>query len=171
MFWCVAGAIFVANALFLVWYKWRGFMTYDRYWMGMMLVAAPFAWTIAVYFLLDYVHGLPSSGAELVHGRVFMRQKGRDNWGMEHAELTIKIDDTKDMVKANLIANSSEQIPEEVSFYYSGDPTKEVRLREETNPLWAALGLLLIPLLTAIWLARLDRKQRRGAPGPPLANR
>src|ERR1700722_11470364 len=114
-----------------------------------MFLAAPFAWALGAYFLLEFIHGLPSAGAELVRGRVIMRQRARDDWGLEHPELTIKVDGRDDVVRANLSADSPERIPDEVSFYYSGDPKKEVRLREETNPLGAALFLLLTPLLMA----------------------
>ncbi|HEY7315487.1 MAG TPA: hypothetical protein VH643_39520 [Gemmataceae bacterium] len=161
MFWYVVIAVGVMNAAFLVWYKWRGYMTLDRYWLGLMLVMAPFAWALGSYFFLDYVHGFPSPGDELVHGKVFMRQKGRGAWGLQHPELTIKIEGKEDMVKAYLVGDSAEKIPDEVSFYYSGDPKKEVRLREESNPLWAALFLLLTPLLVAVVLAYIEWKRRR----------
>jgi hypothetical protein len=167
MFWYVVIGIGVANAAFLAWHKWRGRMMLDRYWLGLGLVAAPFAWALGVYFLLDFVHGLPSSGDQLVHGRVLVRQKARDRWGLEHPELTIQVEGKGDLVKANLAGDSTERIPDEVSFYYSGDPKKEVRLREETNPLWAGLFLLLAPLLMAAWLAYLERRRRRSAPPSP----
>lgn len=161
MFWYVVIAIGVMNAAFLVWYKRRGFMRLDRYWLGLMFVMAPFAWALGSYFFLDYIRGFPSQGDELVHGKVFMRQKGRGAWGLEHPELTIKIEGKEDMVKAYLIGDTAEKMPDEVSFYYSGDPKKEVRLREESNPLWAALLLLLTPLLVAGVLAYIEWRGRR----------
>jgi hypothetical protein len=170
MFWYVALAIGVANAAFLAWRKWRGRMTLDRYWLGLMLLAAPFGWALAIYFLLDFVHGLPSAGDELVHGRVLARGRARDGWGLEHPELTIKVLGKNDVVRANLVGDTADRIPDEVSFYYSGDPKKEVRLREETNPLWAALFLLLLPLLGAAVLAYAERRRipaPAAAPGPP----
>jgi hypothetical protein len=159
MIWALAGAIGVANAVFLVLYKWRGWMTYDRYWLSLAFVVSPFAWAFGLYFLEDYIHSLPSSGDELVHGEVFMRQRGADSWGMEHPELTIQVEGKKDMVKANLRGDTDKKIPNRVSFYYSGDPNKEVHLREETNPLWAALFLLLTPLLVAAVLIYVERKR------------
>lgn len=163
MFWYVAIGIGVMNAAFLAWYKWRGYLKLDRYWLGLMFVMAPFAWSLGSYFLLDYLRGFPSAGDELVHGKVFMRQKGRGDWGLEHPELTIEIDGKKEMVKAYLIGDSADKIPNDVSFYYSGDPSKEVRLREESNPLWAALFLLLTPLLVAVGLAYFERRMRQAA--------
>ena len=161
MFWYVVLAVGVMNAAFLVWYKWRGYMRLDRYWLGLMFVMAPFSWALGSYFFQDYIHGFPSQGDELVHGKVFTRQKGRGAWGLEHPELTIKIEGKEDMVKAYLIGDAAEKIPDEVSFYYSGDPRKEVRLREESNPLWAALFLLLTPLLVAAVLASIESHGRR----------
>jgi hypothetical protein len=161
MFWYVVLAVGVMNALFLVWYKWRGYMKLDRYWLGLMYVMAPFAWALGAYFFLDYIHGFPSQGDELVRGKVFMRQKGRGAWGLEHPELTIKIEGKEDMVKAYLVGDTAEKVPDEVSFYYSGDPNKEVRLREESNPLWAALFLLFTPLLVAGVLAYIGWRGRR----------
>ncbi|HEY7153853.1 MAG TPA: hypothetical protein VH575_07820 [Gemmataceae bacterium] len=136
-------------------------MRFDRYWLGLMFVMAPFAWALGSYFFLDYLHSFPSQGDELVHGKVFMRQKGRGAWGLEHPELTIKIEGKEDMVKAYLVGDTAEKIPDEVSFYYSGDPKKEVRLREESNSLWAALFLLLAPLLVAVVLAYIEWRGRR----------
>jgi hypothetical protein len=159
----VVVAIYLVNGALFAWGKWRGGITLDRYWLGLMFLAAPFAWALGAYFLLDFVHGLPSSGAELVRGRVIMRQRARDDWGLEHPELTIKVDGRDDVVRANLSADSAERIPDEVSFYYSGDPRKEVRLREETNPLGAALFLLLTPLLMAAGLVYAERRRHQAA--------
>jgi hypothetical protein len=97
----------------------------------------------------------------LAHGKGFMRQKGRRAWVLEHPELTIKIEGKEDIVKAYLGGDSAEKIPDEVSFYYAGDPKKEIRLREESNPLWAALFLLLTPLLGAATLAYIEWHRRR----------
>jgi hypothetical protein len=164
MLWYVAGAIFLVNAVFLVLYKWRGWMTYDRYWLSLMFVAAPFAWALGAYFLEDYIHSLPAAGDELVHGQVIVRQRARDNWGLEHPELMIQVEDSPDMVKANLRGDTAEKIPNRVSFYYSGDPSREVHLREETNLLLpAALFLLLVPLLGAAILVYVERRRYRAA--------
>jgi hypothetical protein len=92
---------------------------------------------------------------------VIARQKARDAWGLEHPELLIRVEGQGDLVKASLVGDSSERIPDDVSFYYSGDPTKEVRLREETNPLGPALFLLVAPLVGAAVLAHFERRRRR----------
>src|SRR5262245_16113671 len=148
--WYLVVGIGLANALFLVLLKWRGYMTLDRYWLSLMFVVTPFAWALGYIFLTDFIHSIPRSGDELVHGKVFMRQKMRDAWGMEHPELTIQIDGKDVMVKASLMGTDMKKVPDQVSFYYSGDPNREVFLQEETSTIWGALFLLLVPLLVIV---------------------
>jgi hypothetical protein len=166
MFWYLVIAFYVVNGLFAAGYGLSGRMRHVRIWLMLLFVAAPFAWALGVTFLLDYFRGLPSSDSREVRGTVFMRQRGKDAWGLEHDELTITVEGTNDLVKANLIGDSGKNIPDEVTFHYSGDPAREVRLREETNPLWAALFLLLTPLAGAVVLFFLDRRAR---PAPAVA--
>jgi hypothetical protein len=74
--------------------------------------------------------------------------------------------DTHTIVAAVLLSDGIDDIGDLVHFYYSGDPTDEVYLVEESNPLWIALFLVFFPFVvgaTMLCLLKLRMRRARGA--------
>lgn len=86
----------------------------------------------------------------LTHGTVIKRGSTWQ-WGIfSRPELTIRIKDSNTVARAVLSSNNEHSIPDTVSFYFDGDPIKEVFLRQERNPLLIAVPCLGATI-TMIW--------------------
>src|SRR5262249_29597640 len=149
----------VVNGVFLAWYAWSGRMRLHRMWLGLGLLVAPFGWALGLLFLLDFVHSFPKPGEQVVNGKVVSRAMLQSAWGIQRPVLTIQVEGTNDMVKAELSANALKDLPDDVTFSYSGDPSREVFLQQETNPIWGALFLLLLPALGVAFLLYVERQR------------
>ncbi|HWA28204.1 MAG TPA: hypothetical protein VG734_21310 [Lacunisphaera sp.] len=110
-----------------------------------------FALPLAVLFFQDFAVHRPQAGWQLKSGRVTRREMAKTALGIKRPLLSVRIDGTDQSVQASLASNAINDLPERVTFYYSGDPAREVFLQEETNPLGIGLFLLLGPLF-AWWL-------------------
>ena len=99
--------------------------------------------------------------AELTHGQVIHAELTR-RWFAPRWLLTIRINGTETRVKAILAGQgSSPDLPKEVSFYYSGDPAREITLSEDVQGLYLGLALIVIGafcFLVCFW----DRIRRFG---------
>ena len=74
----------------------------------------------------------------------------------------VRIHGTREVVKAVLMNDGPKDIPKEVSFLYTGDPTKEVHLMEETDAILPSIILLLIPFVPGYWYFKRMWPPRKG---------
>jgi 4-amino-4-deoxy-L-arabinose transferase-like glycosyltransferase len=103
-------------------------------------------------FFSDYLRTSPDKSWPIVQGTVQVRQTVLVNGFAKRPKLVIQIEPNGPMVYAVLQMSASSNIPDHVTFRYSGDPSKEVQLFEETSSLsggFAFLGLAVLLLL--IW--------------------
>lgn len=112
-----------------------------------LLLALCFALPIGWFMLLDTVKRYDTDGMELLRGRII----GELPRAGIRPVVDVDVDDRKITVKATLMMDSVVSMPPRVSFYYSGDPTQEVHLREESNPLWFLLLCIAVPALMLAW--------------------
>lgn len=110
-----------------------------------LYILLPLAWLLGVVLARDAVTARSHPHGTLVYGRVVGRQLQANQWGVKRPLLTIQISDTTTLVHASLEMNSGENIRDSVSFFYSGNPSQEVYLQQETDPLWGALFFFLLP--------------------------
>jgi len=116
-----------------------------------LLFVMLFALPLAGVELYDYAVHYPRADWELKSGRVIMRAMASTHLGIKRPLLTVRIDGTDTAVFASLGGSGINDVPGRVTFYYSGDPTREVLLREETSPLWIGLFFLVLPP-AGLWL-------------------
>jgi hypothetical protein len=97
----------------------------------------------SVIFWKEYVASKPSAGSVLTQGTVIERNVVQLSRSVRRPVLTVQVSNDHATVRAILGVDGSEDIPDQVHFYYSGNSQDEVFLLEESNPLWLALVCLL----------------------------
>ncbi len=105
-----------------------------------------------IFLFVDFLHSLPSPTDRLVQGQVVGREMGTAALGIQRPLLTVQLDDADVLVQASLSMNDIDDMPDHVTFYYSGDPGREVYLQEETNPIWGTIILVIVLTGGFIWI-------------------
>ena len=106
---------------------------------------------LSVILFNDFIHSRPSPNDQLVHGQVVRREMSIGGWlRIQRPLLTIKLENSDVIVKASLATNGINDMPNIVTFYYSGDPNKEVYLQEEYNPIWGSIFFVVI-FMFSLW--------------------
>ena len=106
---------------------------------------------LSAFLFSDFIHSRPSPNNELVHGQVIRREMGLVGWlRIERPLLTIKIDNSDVIVQGSLSLNGINDMPDTVTFYYSGNPSREVYLQEEYNPIWGSIFFVVI-FIFSLW--------------------
>jgi hypothetical protein len=120
-------------------------------------------------FCMDVMESRRSPGDRLVWGTVIRREYARQWWRPIGPRLVVKIDGTPITVNADLINDAIDTLPDRVSFYYSGDRSKEVRLLCETSLFtdilffWATSALLAsVAVVSWVWSLSLASKPGAG---------
>ncbi len=166
MFWYLVCSTYGLVALYYV-YKairalrsGRGFnrSLLDGHRHELLLAAIPFAWALGLTYLWDSFGSWPSSTDTLAQGRVIVRQMAPNRWGIRRPELLIRIENTQVLVRASLALSGTDEVPDRVSFFYSGDPNREVLIREQVSPFWGALFFLGLPVGALLLLGYVERK-------------
>jgi len=98
---------------------------------------------------LESYHMLNSSFYPLASGQVVERNEIKRFGRSSLARLTIQIEDNPETVEAILAFHAANEIPNEVTFHFSGNPDEEVFLTEEENPL---IGVIILPSLLFLLL-------------------
>ena len=131
----------------------------------------PVFWLLGIFLALDAVKAHSHSSNTFVSGRVVGSQIQANQWGISRPDLTIRINGTSTIVHASLSMNGVNEMPDEVSFFYSGDPSREVFLQQETDPLWGALLMFLAPLVVLLMIYFLERweSKRTASTGSSLS--
>jgi hypothetical protein len=124
-----------------------------------ILILLAFIIPVNIYLFNDFMYSRPSPNDQLVHGYVVKREMGTTTFGIVRPILTVQIQDTGENVNAVLSLSGINDIPANVTFYYSGDPSQEVYLLEETNPIWGfmlflIMSVMLLAVLTAMMLLK-----------------
>jgi hypothetical protein len=114
----------------------------------------------------QHLRTIPDPAWPVTHGTVEKYRVYRVFILNKHADVSVKIVGTETVVKATLThMDKPEQFPREVSFRFSGDSSREVRLLEQSSP-W-----LIVSIFTALWLMTLiafplaDRLSSRAVDG------
>jgi hypothetical protein len=114
-------------------------------------------------FFTEAVHIFAVRNAPIVTGHIVSRQPIRQ-FSVPRADFTIRIDGTEAEVHARVQRYLMTDVPDEVRFHYSGDPTREVFLFEhEENPYWIVLtcwGLSVLLVLLLVGMRRSARVRR-----------
>lgn len=92
-------------------------------------------------FLVDYLSSGHSPDDKLVWGTVIKRSFAPQRFRPTGPRLTIRVDHSEDVAHADLANDRIDEFPDRVSFYYSGDPRKEVHLVLEENLIGAIATL------------------------------
>lgn len=98
---------------------------------------------LAYSFTIENIEGSPSSGDSLVSGTVIGRTFAPQRFRPTGPRLFVRIDNSPVVVHADLTNDKIDKLPDRVSFYYSGNPQKEVRLLQERN-LIADITIIII---------------------------
>ena len=77
---------------------------------------------------------------------------------MKRPRLKIRINDKETIISAVLSMDGINDLPKKVSFYYSGDPKKEVYLLQETSALIVSLFFFLAPPGGLLFLKLFEKK-------------
>jgi hypothetical protein len=122
-----------------------------------------FAIPLGGWQFVEWWHAHQAQRYPLVEGRVIERTEFRRWGGIPAGRLTIRSSAVAGDVVAEVAKYAMEQIPDDVRFHYSGDPTREVFVEGERNPIWAMLIFWgLPPILWALYFVR-----RHSAAGEP----
>ena len=121
----------------------------------LLIVSIP----INIFLFNDFMYSRPSPNDHLVHGFVVKREMGTTTYRIVRPILTVQIQETGEIVEAVLSLSGINDVPNNVTFYYSGDPSQEVYLREEVNPIWGfmiflSMSVMLLGIFIAIMLLK-----------------
>ena len=122
---------------------------------ALMIVALPLSWALGNILLVEWLDARESAAWHLASGEVTGFEYVTVYAVATRPKVTIRVDGSGETVHAVLSMNAADQVPERVTFRYSGDANREVQLLEEDDPLRYALFFLLTPpiVLAAIqWL-------------------
>lgn len=118
-------------------------------------------------FHRDEADSTPSLRYRLVWGSVVKREMAPQAHRPYGPRLTIRLDDGPVLVHADLMNDRIDALPDRVSFYYSGDPSREVRLTQE-KPLgadamlfWATAAAFLCGAVL-VWIPKAPSPGKKG---------
>jgi len=100
-----------------------------------------------IHFLGEATRFREMKKLPVVRGIVVDRFKTNITWFAKRPVLIIQIENTNVKVEAVLGQNGFFDFPREVSVHYSGDPTVEILVVGEDDPLLVALFFLLMPVV------------------------
>ena len=103
---------------------------------------------MGVMFVFEFLDSRPEDGARLTNG-IVVSSAYTTHIGFKRPVLTVRLENSEETVRAVLANDKVEDFPQRVSFYYSGDPKKEVFIQEEMHPLW---GLLLCSVCVFVFI-------------------
>ena len=130
------------------------------------VILAVLGFLVGVFLWFDYWESRPDASWPMVHGVVTDRSMIALGGFVKRPHLTIRTEPNGPSVQAVLTMNAHESVPDTVSFRYSGNPSREVFLEEETSPLTGALLFFgLIVGLRALWPVY-ERQQLRPRRAP-----
>jgi hypothetical protein len=109
-----------------------------------LLVILPFAIWIAATNTAEYLHIRGAGEAPVVEGDIINRAEYRHSGGIPGGKLTIQIVGQPATVTAITNKDAMKSLPQRVRFHYTGDPSREVFIEGEENPLWIALLLWVV---------------------------
>jgi hypothetical protein len=116
-----------------------------RIWTGKLLIFVQLIFVVAAGFifgtimLVSWIPRFAVASYPVVTGKVIARAPITE-WGVPRTDFTIEIPASSQVVHAFTQRYLLDQIPADVRFHYSGDPSQQVYLFEhEENPLWIGL--------------------------------
>jgi len=106
----------------------------------LLVVIFIFAMPLGGWYLAEAIHAWSGMNGPQVDGIVLKREEYRRFGGIPAGRVTIKIENTETVVTAEVNRAALERFGKRVRFHYTGDPTREVFLDGEENPL-GSLGV------------------------------
>ena len=127
-----------------------------------LLVGASLSLVIALLLLSDHFKAARNTAGPQTSGTVVQREYTYVYGVLRRPKLRIKIEPDGPVVEAVLMVNSSAQIPDNVTFGYSGWPKQEVALEQETSSLVGAALAVAVGLAgIAVWQFSRSRSTAR----------
>ena len=115
-------------------------------------ILLPIAWALGAYLCYEWQTVSPGPGDELVTGEIADKEMTKIWSFVRRPKLIVTSDKTSEHLYAVLSVDGIYDIPAAVSFYYSGDPTQEVYLQQESSPLWFGLFFILTPVAGLLFI-------------------
>jgi hypothetical protein len=104
-----------------------------------MVFIAAVAFVFGTIMFIAWIPRFAVASSPVVTGTVVARTPITE-WGVPRVDFTIEIQGVPAVVHAHTQRYLLNQIPDQVRFHYSGDPSRQVYLFEhEENPLWIGL--------------------------------
>lgn len=120
-----------------------------------LLFAMFFTVPVGYFMAVDTIKRYNTSGMVLTSGKIVGELPRQ---GMRPT-VEIQVDNQPISVKANLLMNSAESMPRNVTFYFDGNSETEVHCQEETNPIWFLVVCVTLPIGLLIWDFRARRRE------------
>jgi len=120
-------------------------------------ILLPISWCFGAYFLYEHINNSRKYDDQIYTGIVVSRDFTTIGI-MKRPRLNIKLNDRETIVSAVLSMDGINDLPEVVSFYYSGDPKKEVYLMQEASELIIFLFFFLTPPAGLFFLKLYEKK-------------
>ncbi len=131
------------------------------YGSAILWILLPIAWALGAYLCYEWQTLRPGPGDELVTGEVADREMTKVWSFVRRPRLIVTSNRAPKPLYALLSVDGIDDIPTAVSFYYSGDPTKEIYLQQESSPLWFGLLFILAPVLGLLFIGWYRRRRQR----------
>lgn len=129
---------------------------------AILWILLPLAWVLGAVLCYEWQTSRSGPGDELIIGEVADREMAKVWSFVRRPKLIVTSDRAPRPLYAVLSVDGIDDIPTAVSFYYSGDPAKEIYLQQESSPLWFGLFFIMAPVLGLLFIGwyrrRLPRK-------------
>lgn len=124
-------------------------------------ILLPIAWALGAYLCYEWQTLRPGPGDEFITGEVADREMAKVWSFVRRPKLIVTSNRAPKPLYALLSVDGIDDIPTAVSFYYSGDPAKEIYLQQESSPLWFGLLFILAPVLGLLFIGWYRRRRQR----------
>jgi hypothetical protein len=115
----------------------------------LLVVLFAFAIPLGAIYFAECIHRWTASKYPIVEGTVVNRE-ATHRWGIPGGRFSIQLVATNILVFARVSKTALANAPSRVQFHFSGDPTRQVFLEGEDNPLWIVLILWGSPVVLLI---------------------
>jgi hypothetical protein len=122
-----------------------------------LIILIPLCLIFGGWCFKEWIKSWPEKNSHLVRGTVLREERFKLTPFIVRPKLYIQLKDEKTIVHAILSVDGGDMQGQKVTFYYTGDPSKEVFLQEEDNPLWVGvltISILILVIFLRIWYKR-----------------
>lgn len=135
--------------------KIQSCLAYGR---AILWILLPIAWALGAYLCYEWQTSRPAANDELIVGEIADKEMAKVWSFVRRPKLIVTSDKVPKALYAVLSVDGIDDLPIAVSFYYSGDPAKEIYLQQESSPLVIGLFFILAPVF-ALWFVAWGRRR------------